>query len=176
MLEKLTVRRSWNKVSVEIAKAKLDLAYLDNHLNVNPYSKEFYVMDCKKLTGIINAMLSNKRAIMDLMDKIVQIYPRNEADTKIEAINNEIKFLENAIDHCKKQLDSKQEIYEPDELVRRVKLKLRYDGGTDPVPVTERQRTPKCKEYNEMEKAVTTFHIFASDIDEYAFASSLVIP
>ena len=176
MLEKLAIRRSWNKISAEFATAKQDLAYLDNHLNVNPYSKAFYLSDCKKLTTIINRVLSNKKAVMNLMDKIVAAYPHDEAEKKIEAINDEVKFLERAVNHCKYQLERKQETYEPDKVVKRIKHKIRYDGGVDAVEEPEVERTPKSKEYDEMAKSTQQFHNFALDIDEYAFVSALVIP
>ena len=84
MLEKLVIRRSWNKIGAEFERAKQDLAYLDNHLDVEPYSKAFYLTDCTKLTNIINRLLATKKSIFALIDKIMGHYPTNEASDKVE--------------------------------------------------------------------------------------------
>jgi hypothetical protein len=44
MLEKLAIRRQLKKASTSFNIAKQELARLDKHFTVNPYTKSFYIL------------------------------------------------------------------------------------------------------------------------------------
>lgn len=164
MLEKLAIRRQLKKVSNSFGVAKQELARLDKHFTVNPYTKGFYILDCVMLSKTIKNLLTMEKQLLELVDKIKKCYTGKEQDEKLDIIKKDMDFLQKAVKHCKNELIKKQEIFEPDKIVVKYRQKIRYDGKIDTVPVEHVERTPKSPQFDEMFDQTFKFNEFYNSV------------
>ena len=118
MFEKIAVRKTWKKLNSGIQNSILEMAYLDKNLNSKTYSKEQYLLDCKKLTSVVENLMQNQQ-IASSIDSVVEVYPFEDAVTKLEGFATDIKMLKKSVAYCKLKLDEKEGIY---EIIKRISI------------------------------------------------------
>ena len=155
MFEKVRAKFAVKSVVATLTKMKDELELRLNLMNTANYTKFDYITDSQKTKICAEEGFDLCRKVISVINQTKQAFVTKEAyQTYLDKINDAAVTYCEVLNRCKYGLQKKQEQFEPDKITVKYRQKIRLDGRIVEVPEKEVEKTPKAKEYTEMDLAV----------------------